>query len=681
MHCTSERDERILIGASWYPEMWPAEEWPRDVARMKEIGFNIVRLFEFAWHRFEPRERAYDFAWARQVLDLLHEAGIVAMLGTPSAAPPAWLTAKYPEVLQVRPDGTRRTHGMRKHGSHVSTWYRELCADIVGKMVEELGDHPAVHSWQIDNEMGGSDFSDGARASFHKWLEARYGSVEKMNETWGLEFWSQAYGHFSQVPMPTARVGSIEVPERHHPSLIMAVARFSNDQWSGYIADQCKVIRAGSDKPITTNMVKGLGMHWYQHNKALDRVGHSLYADVDHYAWQLWCFDRMRAEKPSRPYWLLETAPNWSGGGRLWNIHHDAAGMRAIAWMSVMLGGSMVLFWQWRQHWAGQEMQHGTCVTATGQWRPNKQAWADVAGQFATHGRWLLDHPPAPADVAIMLSNEAAWAFSIDPVDDDMEYAARWRDDYYLPLVRAQIWRDVIHEAADLDRYKLILMPHMPIVAKDTRARLREWVKRGGRLLLGPLTGHRTEEFTCFREQAFGGLEELMGATSSVRFTPMWVEDRIRMVFEDGHVSPVKSWCEGFAPTTGRALARYESPATGDGRPAGYGDGEVAAVYNAFGDGVVVTLGSRVDEATYLKLVRLLGKSFGLKPMVEGGGDVLVVPRGGAGRVAGYGLVNLKETTQDVVLPVEGVDRLTGERVGSAVSLKALQVMLVEADG
>lgn len=221
--------EPQLTGASWYPEMWPETEWPKDIVRMQEVGFDIVRVFEFAWHRFEPQEGQYDFAWAKRLLDLCHAAGIHVMIGTPTAAPPAWLTAKYPEVLKVSADGKPATHGMRHHYSIHSRKYRELCTTFVRKMVAELAGHPAVHSWQIDNEMSGSCFSAEAKAAFHDWLRQRYGTIAKLNETWGLEFWSQAYQSFDQIPLPTASVGSIEVPERHHPSLIMAAARFHND--------------------------------------------------------------------------------------------------------------------------------------------------------------------------------------------------------------------------------------------------------------------------------------------------------------------------------------------------------------------------------------------------------------------------------------------------------------------
>ena len=663
-------DSLIRIGASWYPEMWPEDEWPKDVARMKELGFNIVRLFEFAWHRFEPREGEYDFDWALKVLDLCHKARIAVMAGTPTAAPPAWLTSAYPEVLQTGPDGRVRKHGQRKHYSHLSGKYRELCARIVGRMAAALGRHPALHSWQIDNEMGGHDYGPETRKLFQAWLQERYGSIEELNRAWGLEFWSQAYNSFEQVPLATASVGSVEVPERHHPSLLMAIAHFQNEGWTEFIRRQCDAIRAVSDKPITTNMTGLVGaMDWFRHNRYLDRVGASVYADVAHYHWNVARFDRLRAEKPA-PFWLLETAPNWSGGGRIWNIHHDARGVRAMAWKSVLLGGSMVLFWQWRQHWAGQEMQHGTMLTATGRWRPNRRAWALVAGEFARHGRWLLDHPPQPAPLALMLSTQAAWAFSIDPTDEQMDYQGRWRDDYYLPLLRRHIWRDVIHESHDFAPYRIILIPHMPILAGQTRRRLKEWVERGGRLVLGPLTGYRSEEFTVFRDREFGGLEELMGAESALSFTVHWVEDRVNVDFGAGLETRTSTWCEAFQPTTGKALAFYRG---------GYGDGQVAAMRNSFGKGAVVTLGCRVNEKVYIKLVRGLMDEAGVSPLATGAQEVLVAPRAApGGSLAGYGLVNLSEAERSITLRTRGTDRLTGRALGAAVQLSPLEVVLLE---
>src|SRR6185503_3025482 len=188
----------LPLGASWYPELWPEDQWPLDVARMKEVGVTVVRLFEYAWHRLEPREWEYDFEWANRVLNLLNENNLKAVIATPTAAPPAWLTSKYPEVLGTDDQG-RRGHRTRHRYSVVSSRYREFCTRIVDQMVHSFRGHDAILGWQIDNQMSGADYGNEARRAFHSWLHERFGQIESLNKTWGLEFASQAYEYFEQI--------------------------------------------------------------------------------------------------------------------------------------------------------------------------------------------------------------------------------------------------------------------------------------------------------------------------------------------------------------------------------------------------------------------------------------------------------------------------------------------------
>ena len=666
-----EKPESLHLGASWYPEMWPESEWPKDIARMNEVGFSLVRLFEFAWKRFEPSEGSYDFDWAIRVLDQLHAAGIQVMLGTPTAAPPAWLTTRYPEVLMTEASGKRKTHGQRKHYNPHSKKYRELSRGIVTQMAEHLGSHPAVHSWQIDNEMSGFDYGEETQKYFHEWLEAKYKTVENLNATWGLNFWSQAYDEFSQIPLCTAAVGSVEVPERHHPSLIMAIARFQNDGWAAFMRDQVEAIRAVCPHPVTSNMTGFIGaMDWDSHFKTMDRAGISCYADLDHIEHNTCKMDRLRPAKAA-PYWLLETAPNWSGGGPVWNIHHNAGGLRVFSWLSILLGGSMVLYWQWRSHWAGQEMQHGTCVSATGQWMPGKETWAGLAGEFAEHGEWLEQNPAARGPIAIMTDCRSSWLFSIDPIDPGNRYDKRVREDYYLPLRDAHYPRDIIHPDTPLEDYKVILCPHLPILSGETRQRLRAWVEAGGRLLLGPLTGTRTDEMTAWTDRTFGGLEELMGAEGSIRFTPHWVEETITVKFKNAEQCHPRFWCEGFAASGAtEVLATYEG---------GYGDGHAAVVSRRLGAGRVVSVGCPLDDKCLMSLVRDLADEVGVQPLIEARAGVMACPRvNAAGDLSGLGLVNTTSELQSVELPVSGLNLLNGRSVEQALTLQPLEVAILQ---
>ncbi len=85
----------------------------------------------------------------------MYEDGISVMLATPSAARPAWLSQKYPEVLRVREDRVRNLHGGRHNHCLTSPIYREKVQIINAKLAQRYKDHPALIAWHVSNEYGG----------------------------------------------------------------------------------------------------------------------------------------------------------------------------------------------------------------------------------------------------------------------------------------------------------------------------------------------------------------------------------------------------------------------------------------------------------------------------------------------------------------------------------------------
>ena len=98
----------MKLGVCYYPEQWDRARWRADAKRMADMGLEWVRIAEFAWALMEPREGEFDWAWLDEAVDTLAEAGLKVVLGTPTAAPPRWLTERYPEVLAV--DEIGRAH-------------------------------------------------------------------------------------------------------------------------------------------------------------------------------------------------------------------------------------------------------------------------------------------------------------------------------------------------------------------------------------------------------------------------------------------------------------------------------------------------------------------------------------------------------------------------------------------
>ena len=109
-------NERLWLGSAWYPEQWPESAWPEDLRLMKASGANVVRIGEYAWSRMEPSEGQYDFGWLVRAVRLAAKYDIKVVVGTPTDTPPAWLTEKYPDTLQVDGTGKRLGHGGRLCG-------------------------------------------------------------------------------------------------------------------------------------------------------------------------------------------------------------------------------------------------------------------------------------------------------------------------------------------------------------------------------------------------------------------------------------------------------------------------------------------------------------------------------------------------------------------------------------
>ena len=181
---SAQPTEPIRFGASWYPEHWPRGRWPEDLRLMREASCNVVRMGEFAWSALEPEPRRFDLDWLADAVALAADAGMATVLGTPTAAPPAWLVDRFPDLLAVDEDGRRTTFGRRCHYCVTSPDFHEAARRIAAAMASRFGDDPNVIGWQLDNEYNRVCYCDRCRAAFQRFLAERYGTLDRLNEAW-----------------------------------------------------------------------------------------------------------------------------------------------------------------------------------------------------------------------------------------------------------------------------------------------------------------------------------------------------------------------------------------------------------------------------------------------------------------------------------------------------------------
>ena len=81
----------MYLGVDYYPEQWPEEMLEADLENIVDLGSNVIRIGEFAWHMMEPEEGKYDFTYFDHVIDKAKEKKLSIIFGTPTATMPAWL--------------------------------------------------------------------------------------------------------------------------------------------------------------------------------------------------------------------------------------------------------------------------------------------------------------------------------------------------------------------------------------------------------------------------------------------------------------------------------------------------------------------------------------------------------------------------------------------------------------
>ena len=250
-------EHRLSLGVCYYPEHWQEDEWEKDLQRMLENGIRTVRIAEFAWNRIEPEEGVFDYSFFDRFLDVAEKAGMQVIFCTPTATPPAWLTKKYPEVLNATMEGVVYQHGFRRHYNYNSPKYQELSRRIVGRIAAHYASRPCIVGWQIDNEFNcevAEFYSDCDVAAFREFLKKKYGTLDALNKAWGTVFWNQTYTAWDEVDVPRATPTG-----RVNPHRKLDFYRFISDSACRYAKIQSDILRRYVKKGdfITTNGIFG----------------------------------------------------------------------------------------------------------------------------------------------------------------------------------------------------------------------------------------------------------------------------------------------------------------------------------------------------------------------------------------------------------------------------------------
>ncbi|PLV38101.1 Beta-galactosidase YesZ [Bacillus subtilis subsp. subtilis] len=196
---------------------------------------------------------------------------------------------------------------------------------------------------------------------WHDWLKNRYGVIERLNEAWGTDVWSETYQTFEQVPQPGP------APFLHHASLSTMYQLFSMEMIASFADEQAKIIRCYSDAPITHNGSVMFSVDNERMFQNLDFASYDTYASQENASAFLLNCDLWRNLKQGRPFWILETSPSYAASLESSAYPHADGYLQAEAVSSYALGSQGFCCWLWRQQRSGSEISHGSVLSAWGE--------------------------------------------------------------------------------------------------------------------------------------------------------------------------------------------------------------------------------------------------------------------------------------------------------------------------
>ena len=511
--------KKLLHGGDYNPEQWPREIWQQDMHLMNRARFDVATVGVFSWSQLEPREGEFTFEWLDELLDLLHKKGRYAALATPSAAMPAWMSKKYPEVLRTSADGGRMRHGRRVNFCWSSSVYKEKVNAISEKLAERYRNHPALAFWHVSNEYGGRCHCGLCQSAFQEWLKEKFeGDLNALNRAYWTTYWSHTYTEWDQIEIPGVPYG-----EDFIMGLTVDWNRFSSDQVIKFLQYESAPLRRLSPNiPITTNL-----MGFFP-----DIDYHKLAEHVDFASWDSYPYfidkpmelrdwarvsmahDLTRSLK-SKPFLLIESTPDSSNYYPVMLLKRP--GMHALEGAQAIAHGSEgVMYFQWRKCRGSSEQYHGAVIGHDGS--DQTRVYREVCGMGDQLEQWsALRGTTKTAEVALIYDWENAWAIqaTFGPRETGKDYYQTVLD-HYMPLWQQGVAVDIVSADAELSRYKVVIAPMLYMHKAGYATKLREFVSSGGTYVSTYWSAMVDENSLNFQGGFPGNLRDVFG---------IWVEE------------------------------------------------------------------------------------------------------------------------------------------------------------
>lgn len=661
--------DRILFGGDYNPNQWPKEIWEEDIRIFKKASINSATVNVFSWAKIQPSENCYDFEELDQIIEKLSTEGFDIVLATSTAALPAWMFKKYPEVARTDYDGRHHKFGQRHNACPNSLVYQKYAERLATKLAERYGENPQVTCWHINNEYGGECYCDNCEKAFRVWLKDKYHTIEALNKAWNMEFWGHTVYEWDEIVLPNALSEGIGYDKTAFAGISIDYRRFNSDSLlKNYMMERDAIRKIDPTTPITTNLMGTFkGLDYFKWAKEMDLVSWDNYPSYNT-PWSLVAMthDLMRGLK-QQPFMLMEQTPsqqNWQP----YNSLKKPGQMRAQSYQTIAHGADTIQYFQLRRSIGACEKFHGAVIEHVG--HEDTRVFREIAALGAELAQ-LSDiiGTQTQAQVAVIFDWDNYWAleYTSGPTVD-LKYVEQIHR-YYRYFYEQNIAVDLVPVDADLSKYKLVAAPVLYMIKEGMQERLTDFVMQGGALLTTYMSGIVDQSDNVHLGGYPGPLRELAG---------IWVEEIDALAPEQSNgVSLVNEDLSGTSNLVSdlihlenaEALAHYTS---------NFYAGMPAVTKNTFGDGTVYYFGGQLEDQLQDQLFKTIVEESDITPVIEEATKLEIACRENE-EAKFFVIINFHEEAQPLPEMFVGkTDLLTGKVLSSEMMLTQYTTYIVK---
>ncbi len=593
------------------------DEWRRDLAQIKELGFNTVRTW-VEWTHCEPTFGDYHFENLQLLCRLAQEQDLRVIIQLYVDSAPDWVGKRYPDSQYEAQNGAKvqsqsapgfcSDHpGVRQAVERFLSATARVAIQYPNFLGWDLWSEPHIVNWAYINYVPNVQFCfcPNTRAVFREWLKNKYGDLATLNRAWYRNFES-----WKEVDPP--RFGTI----LSYTDFI-DWKNFIYEKLAGDLRLRYDAIRAIDQTHVITSHAAVPSVFYTPYNgygatddflmaQQVDYYGTSLYPKHNHPRrhWEYWKFavavDFSRsANRQNGGFYVGEMQAGKGTIGLEVGDPITPADHKTWMWSVLARGAKAINIYAYYPMSSGYESDGYGLINLDGTVTERALQAGATARLITANKNLLLNSVPAPAEVAIVY-NPLAQMVGGEQRGSAPDMHSTSLISYYRIFYDNNIPVDFIHrrelETTNLDQYKLLIVPYPLMFTESAAAGLRKYIERGGKVLAEARLAWNDERGFAARQIPGIGLNAVFGAVAE----KVRMSDTTRILITDNRHPAVQN-LPPKAALRGAYFAESLQPLNVEKARvlATHDDGTPALIAHSFGNGETLLLGTFLGVANH----------------------------------------------------------------------------------